>query len=92
MYARHEDKDVLFKVFYASDNFLSVMDIQVDKGRDFTREDLNKPQSDYVINPAAERDFHLQASDRFNDRTVLGVSKDFRFNSWWDIILQHHLG
>lgn len=80
-YARHEDKDVFFKVFYASENFLSVMDIQVEKGRDFTREDLNKAQSDYIINPAAERDFHLHPGDRFNDRTVLGVSKDFRFNS-----------
>ena len=80
-YARHEDKDVFFKVFYASENFLSVMDIQVEEGRDFTREDLNKAQSDYVINPAAERDFHLHPGDRFNDRTVLGVSKDFRFNS-----------
>lgn len=76
-YARHEDKDVFFKVFYASENFLSVMDIQVEEGRDFTREDLN----DYIINPAAERDFHLHPGDRFNDRTVLGVSKDFRFNS-----------
>lgn len=45
-YARHEDKDVFFKVFYASENFLSVMDIQVEEGRDFTREDLNKAQSD----------------------------------------------
>ena len=80
-YARHEDKDVFFKVFYASENFLSVMDIQVEEGRDFTREDLNKTQSDYIINPAAERDFHLHPGDRFNDRTVLGVSKDFRFNS-----------
>ena len=80
-YARHEDKDVSFKVFYASENFLSVMDIQVEEGRDFTREDLNKAQSDYIINPAAERDFHLHPGDRFNDRTVLGVSKDFRFNS-----------
>ena len=80
-YARHEDKDVFFKVFYASENFLSVMDIQVEEGRDFTREDLNKAQSDYIINPAAERDFHLNTGDRFNDRTVLGVSKDFRFNS-----------
>lgn len=80
-YARHEDKDVFFKVFYASENFLSVMDIQVEDGRDFTREDLNKAQSDYIINPAAERDFHLHPGDRFNDRTVLGVSKDFRFNS-----------
>lgn len=80
-YARHEDKDVFFKVFYASENFLSVMDIQVEGGRDFTREDLNKAQSDYIINPAAERDFHLHPGDRFNDRTVLGVSKDFRFNS-----------
>lgn len=80
-YARHEDKDVFFKVFYASENFLSVMDIQVDKGRNFTREDSNKPQSDYIINPAAERDFHLQPGDRFNDRTILGISKDFRFNS-----------
>ena len=80
-YARHEDKDVFFKVFYASENFLSVMDIQVEEGRDFTREDLNKAQSDYFINPAAERDFHLHPGDRFNDRTVLGVSKDFRFNS-----------
>ncbi|WP_455632729.1 ABC transporter permease [Parabacteroides sp.] len=80
-YARHEDKDVFFKVFYASENFLSVMDIQVEEGRDFTREDLNKVQSDYIINPAAERDFHLHPGDRFNDRTVLGVSKDFRFNS-----------
>ena len=80
-YARHEDKDVFFKVFYASENILSVMDIQVDEGRDFTREDLNKAQSDYIINPAAERDFHLHPGDRFNDRTVLGVSKDFRFNS-----------
>ena len=79
-YARHEDKDVFFKVFYASENFLSVMDIQVEEGRDFTREDLNKAQSDYIINPAAE-DFHLHPGDRFNDRTVLGVSKDFRFNS-----------
>lgn len=33
-YARHEDKDVFFKVFYASENFLSVMDIQVEEGRD----------------------------------------------------------
>lgn len=80
-YARHEDKDVFFKVFYASENFLSVMDIQVEEGRDFTWEDLNKAQSDYIINPAAERDFHLHPGDRFNDRTVLGVSKDFRFNS-----------
>lgn len=80
-YARHEDKDVFFKVFYAYENFLSVMDIQVEEGRDFTREDLNKAQSDYIINPAAERDFHLHPGDRFNDRTVLGVSKDFRFNS-----------
>lgn len=80
-YARHEDKDVFFKVFYASENFLSVMDIQVEEGRDFTREDLNKAQSDYIINPAAERDFHLHPGDRFNDHTVLGVSKDFRFNS-----------
>ena len=80
-YARHEDQDVFFKVFYASENFLSVMDIQVEEGRDFTREDLNKAQSDYIINPAAERDFHLHPGDRFNDRTVLGVSKDFRFNS-----------
>ena len=80
-YARHEDKDVFFKVFYASENFLSVMDIQVEEGRDFTREDLNKAQSDYIINPAAERDFHLHPGDHFNDRTVLGVSKDFRFNS-----------
>ena len=80
-YARHEDKDVFFKVFYASENFLSVMYIQVEEGRDFTREDLNKAQSDYIINPAAERDFHLHPGDRFNDRTVLGVSKDFRFNS-----------
>ena len=80
-YARHEDKDVFFKVFYASENFLSVMDIQVEEGRDFRREDLNKAQSDYIINPAAERDFHLHPGDRFNDRTVLGVSKDFRFNS-----------
>lgn len=80
-YARHEDKDVFFKVFYTSENFLSVMDIQVEEGRDFTREDLNKAQSDYIINPAAERDFHLHPGDRFNDRTVLGVSKDFRFNS-----------
>ena len=80
-YARHEDKDVFFKVFYASENFLSVMDIQVEEGRDFTREDLNKAQSDYIINPAAERDFDLHPGDRFNDRTVLGVSKDFRFNS-----------
>lgn len=80
-YARHEDKDVFFKVFYASENFPSVMDIQVEEGRDFTREDLNKAQSDYIINPAAERDFHLHPGDRFNDRTVLGVSKDFRFNS-----------
>ena len=80
-YARHEDKDVFFKVFYASENFLSVMDIQVEEGRDFTREDLNKAQSDYIINPAAERNFHLHPGDRFNDRTVLGVSKDFRFNS-----------
>ena len=80
-YARHEDKDVFFKVFYASENFLSVMDIQVEEGRDFTREDLNKAQSDYIINPAAERDFHIHPGDRFNDRTVLGVSKDFRFNS-----------
>ena len=80
-YARHEDKEVFFKVFYASENFLSVMDIQVEEGRDFTREDLNKAQSDYIINPAAERDFHLHPGDRFNDRTVLGVSKDFRFNS-----------
>lgn len=80
-YARHEDKDVFFKVFYASENFLSVMDIQVEEGRYFTREDLNKAQSDYIINPAAERDFHLHPGDRFNDRTVLGVSKDFRFNS-----------
>lgn len=80
-YASHEDKDVFFKVFYASENFLSVMDIQVEEGRDFTREDLNKAQSDYIINPAAERDFHLHPGDRFNDRTVLGVSKDFRFNS-----------
>lgn len=80
-YARHEDKDVFFKVFYASENFLSAMDIQVEEGRDFTREDLNKAQSDYIINPAAERDFHLHPGDRFNDRTVLGVSKDFRFNS-----------
>jgi putative ABC transport system permease protein len=80
-YARHEDKDVFFKVFYASENFLSVMDIQVEEERDFTREDLNKAQSDYIINPAAERDFHLHPGDRFNDRTVLGVSKDFRFNS-----------
>ena len=80
-YARHEDKDVFFKVFYASENFLSVMDIQVEEGRDFTREDLNKAQSDYIINPAVERDFHLHPGDRFNDRTVLGVSKDFRFNS-----------
>ena len=80
-YARHEDKDVFFKVFYASENFLSVMDIQVEEGRDFTREDLNKAQSDYIINPAAERDFHLHPGDRFNDRTVLGVRKDFRFNS-----------
>ena len=80
-YARHEDKDVFFKVFYASENFLSVMDIQVEEGKDFTREDLNKAQSDYIINPAAERDFHLHPGDRFNDRTVLGVSKDFRFNS-----------
>lgn len=80
-YARHEDKDVFFKVFYASENFLSVMDIQVEEGRDFTREDLNKAQSDYIINPAAERDFHLHPGDCFNDRTVLGVSKDFRFNS-----------
>ena len=80
-YARHEDKDVFFKVFYATENFLSVMDIQVEEGRDFTREDLNKAQSDYIINPAAERDFHLHPGDRFNDRTVLGVSKDFRFNS-----------
>ena len=80
-YARHEDKDVFFKVFYASEHFLSVMDIQVEEGRDFTREDLNKAQSDYIINPAAERDFHLHPGDRFNDRTVLGVSKDFRFNS-----------
>ena len=80
-YARHEDKDVFFKVFYASENFLSVMDIQVEEGRDFTREDLNKAQSDYIIDPAAERDFHLHPGDRFNDRTVLGVSKDFRFNS-----------
>ena len=80
-YARHEDKDVFFKVFYASENFLSVMDIQVEEGRDFTRGDLNKAQSDYIINPAAERDFHLHPGDRFNDRTVLGVSKDFRFNS-----------
>ena len=80
-YARHEDKDVFFKVFYASENFLSVLDIQVEEGRDFTREDLNKAQSDYIINPAAERDFHLHPGDRFNDRTVLGVSKDFRFNS-----------
>ena len=80
-YARHEDKDVFFKVFYASENFLSVIDIQVEEGRDFTREDLNKAQSDYIINPAAERDFHLHPGDRFNDRTVLGVSKDFRFNS-----------
>ena len=80
-YARHEDKDVFFKVFYASENFLSVMDIQGEEGRDFTREDLNKAQSDYIINPAAERDFHLHPGDRFNDRTVLGVSKDFRFNS-----------
>lgn len=80
-YARHEDKDVFFKVFYASENFLSVMDIQVEEGRDFTREDLNKAQSDYIINPAAERDFHLHPGDRFNDRTVLGISKDFRFNS-----------
>ena len=80
-YARHEDKDVFFKVFYASENFLSVMDIQVEEGRDFTREDLNKAQSDYIINPAAERDSHLHPGDRFNDRTVLGVSKDFRFNS-----------
>ena len=80
-YARHEDKDVFFKIFYASENFLSVMDIQVEEGRDFTREDLNKAQSDYIINPAAERDFHLHPGDRFNDRTVLGVSKDFRFNS-----------
>ena len=80
-YARHEDKDVFFKVFYASENFLSVMDIQVEEGRDFTRENLNKAQSDYIINPAAERDFHLHPGDRFNDRTVLGVSKDFRFNS-----------
>lgn len=80
-YARHEDKDVFFKVFYASENFLFVMDIQVEEGRNFTREDLNKAQSDYIINPAAERDFHLHPGDRFNDRTVLGVSKDFRFNS-----------
>lgn len=80
-YARHEDKDVFFKVFYASEIFLSVMDIQVEEGRDFTREDSNKAQSDYIINPAAERDFHLHPGDRFNDRTVLGVSKDFRFNS-----------
>ena len=59
-YARHEDKDVFFKVFYASENFLSVMDIQA-RGKEgiFTREDLNKAQSDYIINPAAERDFHL---------------------------------
>lgn len=80
-YAHHEDKDVFFNVMEASENFLSVMDIQLENGRDFTREDTHKPESDYIINPAAAHDFHLQPGDRFNDRTILGVTKDFRFNS-----------
>lgn len=80
-YTHHENKDVFFNVMETSENFLSVMDIQVQTGRDFTRDDINKPQSDYIINPAAAQDFHLQPGDRFNDRVVLGVTKDIRFNS-----------
>lgn len=80
-YARHENKNVFFNVMDVSDNFLSLMDIQVENGRNFTHEDNNKLQSDYIINPAAAQDFHLQPGDRFNNRTVLGISKDFRFNS-----------
>ena len=64
-YARHEDKDVFFKVFYASENFLSVMDIQVEEGRDFTREDLNKAQSDYIINPDGRAGFPLTSRRSF---------------------------
>lgn len=80
-YTRHEDKDVFFNVMAASENFLSVMGIELESGRDFTREDTSKPQSDYIINPAAQQEFHLQPGDRFDNRTILGVTKDFRFNS-----------
>jgi putative ABC transport system permease protein len=81
--------DLLFNTFYADDDFTKTLDIQIAKGRNFSSKFSDAMNGAVLINEAAADMLpwknpigkHLAAKDEDGTREIVGIVKNFNFES-----------
>lgn len=78
------DRQIFFRCFPVSSNFLKFMGIELTQGRDFSLSDEQGENGVYIFNEAARKEFGLTLEDKVlghNDvpADIVGFCKDFNF-------------
>ncbi len=72
-------------------NYISMMDIQIVAGRDFSQENAADGHNSIIVNEAFVKEFGIEdpighQKANFNGKEIIGVVKDYHFNSLEDEI------
>lgn len=79
-----KDNDMHFFMIFVSANFLRVMGIPVEEGRDFLPADELSETPSYIFNRAAKLDVNMEAGDKLESwaaGNIVGLAGDVKFTS-----------
>ena len=79
-----KEKEIQFFQIYASSNFLRVMGIQVEEGRDFLQADELSEEAVYIFNHTAKMSADMEVGDRVTSwlaGRIVGLTGDVKFTS-----------
>ena len=79
-----KEKEIQFFQIYASSNFLRVMGIQVEEGRDFLQADELSEEAVYIFNHTAQMSADMEVGDRVTSwlaGRIVGLTGDVKFTS-----------
>lgn len=80
----YRGKEIRYFLIVASYNFLRVMGIPVEEGRDFLPSDQTSDKVSYIFNRAAKEEGEMQTGDlfgRWNPGSLIGFTGDVKFSS-----------
>ena len=78
----YKGKSINMKCIPVSANFLKVMGVKVESGRDFRPEDEQKEAGSFIFNEKARAEYGIELNDKIEGSEVIGFMPDVKFASF----------
>lgn len=75
-------KNIQFQCLPVDASFLNVMNVRVNEGREFRKEDELTPRGVFIFNERARQAYDLKLGDKIADSEIIGFMPDVKFASF----------